>query len=162
MYVAEDDTVVARCQFFDGQLFVGQCRVPGRWGAVVAACGGDLAAQPHAQIRMDPLKQPDVEAVMQDFAHQPVVPVFGDHAITVADQHALALMLHIQLTVYCFDADLFFQERPQPEIVITRQIHDMCTAFDQARQFVKDTEVLLEDSAPVFEPEIEQITHDVE
>ena len=159
--VAEDDGIGLSLQKMIGGLGVD--------GPVLIVCstssGFGLMRSPlselHTQIGMQPPEEPNTQRVFQDSATEPKGKVLTK-LISVGDENGMTLGLDGDGSTRQIEADLVGQIPSDPDVVVAGQAHDAKPALYGCIQFEDDAGTGGGNRAFVFEPEIEEITDDVE
>src|ERR1051326_4654848 len=111
---------------------------------------------------MHPRVEPDAEAIVDDLLENPVSCILCGQSVTVVNEHFLAIYKNIERRVISSHSQLFPEIIPYPEIVIPDQVVHGHTAPDKFIQRREDPVKALRNDSPVFDPRIEEITHDEE
>ena len=111
---------------------------------------------------MDPAEAGARGPVSKHRLEQLVAVVAGSEAVSVGEEDPPALVLEREGLVGKRHVELAREIIPNPEIVISADIHEGDAVAPELAQSVEDADELLRDRVGVLEPEVEQVPDHVE
>lgn len=117
--------------------------------------------QPSAQIRVKPTKQPLAQRMHEHLFHSLVAFVVWPEAVAVTNKKSFSVYLAPNRLFENRYPELLLKVAEHPQIVIARESKNGHASIAQLGQFAKQTAETLRNHRLVFEPEFEQITHQV-
>ncbi len=178
--VAQDDQGAAVQHFQEGAVVVaakddvdsfgdlclcsGEADVPAGDGTAegeVCRDAGDDAGEEGANVGVKQPEERDADFVFEDRPADSELPV-GLEFVAVGDVEDQALMGDGDGSAGEFEADLFGEVGPKPDVVVAGEADDAHPGLYERVEFKEDTRAQSGDHGAVLEPEFEEVSDDVE
>jgi len=120
--VSENDYVVAFGQFLSGEALQAVDESLGGFSAVVATHPGCPSGESNSKVRVQHSVETLCRAIPQDRTEDEVSPIPWYLVIPVSDIEAESVPLPLEVTWVRFNTELFTEEAPVTEVVVSNQV----------------------------------------